>query len=288
MLSRGLSRNAKFISSKQKILLMGHPGTRKTSSLIELAVAYPDVNVFLIDPDDGVPKLVEVLFGGWANVPNLHYYPVSSWTKEPDDDYFLGVRQAYAEIQSLAKPGDWIGIDMAGKIWQYVRDWYDLKIYGATENDMKIQRREDNGEEMFGGLSSNEWKEVKGELDQVLWHAVKRLPCNVVIASGVKQIPVKKDGSPLYPGTDERFLKLGVAPDVEKRLPYEMDTIISLTAKDKIVDKKLHTEWSFRTIGKDRNGKVGPIAEGLINNGLWIDYAIAVGIDPTSSPGKEA
>ena len=93
-----MDRPNNVTSDREKLLIVGASGTRKTSALIQLAVQYPGVGVAIIDPDDGVPRVVRD-YGGWEAVPNLIHLPCPVW-----DD----VETQYAQIKPLLEPGDWL------------------------------------------------------------------------------------------------------------------------------------------------------------------------------------
>jgi len=71
---------------REKVLLSGEPNTSKTLSLVSLAVLYPDRKVVILDPDDGVSKVIAEL---GVELPNLTVIPVTSNWEQLINNYCL-------------------------------------------------------------------------------------------------------------------------------------------------------------------------------------------------------
>ena len=268
-------------ADREKLLIVGASGSRKTSALIQLAVLYPDVGVAILDPDDGVPRVVND-YGGFAALPNLIHLPCATWGD---------VEAQYAFVKPLLEPGDWLCIDMLGQLYRMAHDDYILKKYGMTTEDFRFGKKQAGKPLGFGGLAPDDWEIIRLAHDSVVQDAIRRLPCNVMLTAGVKPIIFVerstagvKETVPLHYAPD-KWIPRKVTPDMEKNIDYAISTILYLTSRDVPVGRTVTLEFAMSTVGKDRGRP--PIYCPF--NVLWSDYCTAVGLTAylTHSPGRE-
>ena len=82
---------------REKILLAGETYTSKTMSLVQLAIIYPDRKVVILDPDDGVTKVVSEL---GVDLPNLTVIPVTpNWA---------ALIEQYKMMKAILTADDWL------------------------------------------------------------------------------------------------------------------------------------------------------------------------------------
>lgn len=276
-----MDRPNNVTSDREKLLIVGASGTRKTSALIQLAVQYPGVGVAIIDPDDGVPRVVRD-YGGWEAVPNLIHLPCPVW-----DD----VETQYAQIKPLLEPGDWLCIDMIGQLYQMAHDDYIARKYNMTVEDFRFGKKVAGTKLGFGGLAPDDWEIIRLAHDSIIQDAIRRLPCNVMLTAGVKPIIFtersvqgNKETVPLY-YAPEKWIPRKVMPVMEKSVDYAVSTVLYLSSRDIPVGRDVTLEFSMATVGKDR----GRIPISTTFEMLWMDYCRAVGLNEylDHSPGEE-
>lgn len=277
-----IERPDHVVSDREKLLVVGSSGTRKTSALIQLAVQYPGVGVAILDPDDGVPRVIRD-YGGWDAVPNLIHLPCPRWED---------VESQYASIKPALEPGDWLGIDMVGQLYTMAHDDYILRKYGMTVEDFRFGKKQPGKNLGFGGLAPDDWEIIRLAHDSIVQDAIRRLPCNVMLTAGVKPIIFvektingNKETVPLH-YAPEKWIPRKVTPQMEKSVDYALSTILYLTSRDVPNGRNVELEFHMETVGKDR----GRIPISVPFNMLWYDYCKAVGLNEylELSPGQEA
>lgn len=269
--ANSMMRGVTLATDREKILLVGGPGTQKSTSIVRLAELYPDVTVAVMDADDGIPRIVAGL-GGWEKFPNIAYLPVKDW-----DD----VEDAYETVTTHLTYGDWLCVDMAHIIRGMITDWYIRTVMKVSPKEMKLNLKKGGQAVRFGGLATDDWNIITLHWNDVFAHAFRRLTCNVLFTVAAEPIMVDKNGEPT--GWDRslpaQWIKLGMKAAGEKNLPFNCHTILFLSSRE--VGGKV--TWHVKTVGKDR-GRV-PVDVDFTN--LWLDYGAAVGLsNMDKSPGK--
>ena len=270
---------------------------------MELAQLYPESNIFLLDANDGARKIVdskELGFGGFEALPNLVYYPCDKWDRSVATETHVGVLQAYEDIKKLHRPGDFVCMDTAGDLRDLARDFYCETMYKMSYDKYTFTEKMKKGTSTslsFGGLDSDEWGIIGGIHDGVVWHAFHRLDCNVILTTQVRQIVMKNvknvqtgqnEQMPLEKGLDEAWVKLGVYPESDKKVPTDVDTVLYLDVKEKPKAGKMETVWTARYVAKDRGQKVSEVRQFDFdtNTPFWVAYCESKGLDVGKAPGS--
>ena len=271
-----------IVADREKLLLVGDSGTRKTSACVQLALQYPSVGVAIIDPDDGVRRVVRD-YGGFEALPNLIHLPAQTWG---------AVEEQYEFVKPLLEPGDWLCLDMLGQFYQMAQDDYIQKKYGLTPEDFRFGKKQAGKTLGFGGLAPDDWQVLRLAHDSVVQDAIRRLPCNVMLTAGTKPIIFTEKRTsggvetvPLHSAPD-KWISRKVLPNMEKSIDYAVSTILYLTSRDIPHGRnEVELEFKMETVGKDRGRP--PVSQTY--NMLWLDYCKAVGLTEylEHSPGKE-
>ena len=224
---------------REKVLLSGEANTSKTLSLIALAILYPDRKVVILDPDDGVGKVLEEL--GVGELPNLTVIPVrADWGKMLSD---------YESIKTQLTPNDWLCMDMLGRFWDLSQNYYSSEVFGKNPAEHIIQLKKQASQVNFGGFDGlQDWAVIKRlHNEQLMDDAVLYSPFNVMCTTSVKEfLPVEK-----VPKTGQLGIyasEFGIKPEGEKHNIYRFDSQLVLYRK------KNNTYW-FRIV-RDRGRPV--------------------------------
>lgn len=240
---------------REKVLLGGEFNTSKTLSLISLAFTYPDRKVVILDPDDGVAKVVEEL---GAELPNLTVIPVTpNW---------MALLEQYRMIKTVLTADDWLCFDMMGRFWDFAQNYYSRTVFGGSlsEHLMELSRQAKatnfNG---FDGLSN--WPTIKRmhneDLvdDALLWS-----PFNVMATTSISQyLPVEK----VPKGGIEGILasEFGIKLEGEKHNYYRFDT-------QAILYRKKDGSFNFR-LYKDKGRHIDIKQEfNITGSNFWDKY----------------
>jgi len=88
---------------RERIIAAGAPGSGKTYNWLTIARMLPDVTFHVLDPDDGVLRL---LYSEFSDVKNLNYYFTPTWFGDLKD-YEIGkaggISNAFKDIRPKAK-----------------------------------------------------------------------------------------------------------------------------------------------------------------------------------------
>ena len=199
---------------REKILLSGETNTSKTLSLVALAILYPDRRVVILDPDDGVDKVIAEL---GVELPNLTVIPVTPKWQEMLDQYHI--------IKSVLTAGDWFCMDMMGRFWDFCQNYYSRTVFGATPSEHLMALRNQAKAINFGGFDGlTDWTIIKRmhneELvdDALLWS-----PFNVMATTSISPyLPVEKVPKVGIEGILAK--EFGVKLEGEKHNLYRFDT----------------------------------------------------------------
>ncbi len=200
---------------REKILLSGEMNTSKTLSLVSLAVLYPDSKVVILDPDDGVAKLLNEL--GLEDLPNLTIIPVRADWGEMLGNYKLA--------KAILTPDDWLCMDMLGRFWDLSQNYYSSEVFGKDPAEHIIQLRKQASQVNFGGFDGlQDWAVIKRLHNESLMDdAVLYSEFNIMCTTSVKEwLPVEK-----VPKTGQLGIyatEFGVKPEGEKHNIYRFDT----------------------------------------------------------------
>ncbi len=248
---------------REKILLVGDSNTSKTLSLISLAILIPDKRVTILDPDDGIAKVLAEL--GVGELPNLTVIPVrADW-----GDMLTKYQAAKEELTS----GDWLCMDMLGRFWDLSQNYYSSEVFGKDPAEHIIQLKKQADQVSFGGFDGlQDWTVIKRLHNESLMDdAVLYSPFNVMCTTSVTLFSPKEK----VPKTGQLGIyatEFGIKPEGEKHNIYRFDTQAVLYRK------KDNTYW-FRLV-RDRGRTVDVKQEfNITGKGFFEVYAGHRGIE---------
>lgn len=202
---------------REKILLSGEPNTSKTLSLVTLAILYPESRVVILDPDDGVAKLLPELGLSMEDLPNLTVTPVGSDWQETIANYQLA--------KGILGEGDWFCIDMVGRFWDLAQQYYSTSVFGDTPIEHLMKLKKQAQQASFGGFDGlQDWPLIKRlHNEQLMDDAVLRSPFNVMCTTGVSMFS-PKEKVPTAGMLGVYAAEFGIKPEGEKHNIYRFDT----------------------------------------------------------------
>lgn len=226
---------------REKILLVGDSNTSKTFSLISLAILMPDRKVVIFDPDDGFGKVLDEMGLSMEDLPNLSIKPVYS-----DFDKLL---ENYREVKGTLGEGDWLGMDMMGRFWDFAQNHFSRAAFGMSVSEHLVALKKKSQSTSFSGFDGlDHWPTIKRlhneELvdDAVLWS-----PFNVMCTTSVTQFSPKEK----VPTTGIKGIyasEFGIKPEGEKHNVYRFDT-------QAVMYREANNTYHFRMV-RDRGRTV--------------------------------
>jgi len=270
------------LKRREKIVLMGDTGSGKTYSMLTLAQAFPGNLFYIIDPDDGVSKVLDEL-GGDAAFPNVEYRLTVTWEE---------AHAAFIEAHQNLGEGDWLMFEQLGKMWEMAQNYYSIetfqipaidKLLGVKKAEAKVKSKvaelkkqgvvvEEKGSLTPGGFEPGDWVPIKQLHNQLVMDmALARGSYNVLSTTGIRDIlPIeKKPKSEFQKAFLELFMGLGVKPEGEKHNLYRYDTIVGLRKKGQEDRTYVHEAG----VVKDRGRRL-PGIEWIDTTdvGFWLAY----------------
>ena len=223
---------------REKILLSGDSNTSKTLSLVYLAILYPDSKVVILDPDDGVGKVIDQL---GVELPNLTVIPVTpNWVE---------LMANYKLTKGILGEGDWLCMDMLGRFWDLAQGYYSQTVFGVSHIEHLMMLKKQAQSTSFSGFDGlQDWPLIKNlhnaDLmdDAVLWS-----PFNVMCTTSVTSFS-PKEKVPKAGTLGIYASEFGIKPEGEKHNIYRFDT-------QAVLYRKPENTYHFRLV-RDRGRSV--------------------------------
>jgi len=202
--------------SRERILLMGSPGTGKTEQLLNIAKYLADIGkqIEILDFEDKIGAYLK----SSGDIPkNLSLQVALNWTEAQD---------ALEKIEARLKPDNWIGVDRIDLAWNYVQRWYTQLKYQETLAQKMLDTSISMGKKksMFAPrFDQGSWQVINEAYEEFINGILYRTRCNIVLTSGIKGID---ENSPL-----DLFGNLGVLPRGQKELGHQPHSVFLLSQK---------------------------------------------------------
>ena len=205
---------------KERILLMGPPGSGKSYQLLKVAQYLNEIGtpIYTMDLED---KL-EATLSGLGGIPsNMHLYVTFDWDKKTDKDYVGGVKQTIEDITNKAKPGEWIAIDRADLMWPMVQRWFTQKKYDEELADRMMQKSMDmkKASMFIPRFDQGSWQVINEQYESQILNILYKSRCNILLTTGIRGIG---EENPLDIG------RLGVLPRGQKELGHQPHSVFLL------------------------------------------------------------
>lgn len=204
---------------REFILLAGKDGVGKTSAIISLADLVsqltPDATFFVLDTENKVRATLQ----SYGSVPpNLSYYKC---------DDMNAVTDAFAEIMTLHKPGDWVAIESGGRIWERAQDMGYQVIVGSGKAAYMEKRRAIGASGIKPPAVTPKpdelWSIVKGAHDSALLDIIAATSdLNCIISTGVGRVKEARSNRKESQDRVDFRAETGIDLNLEgaPRLPY--------------------------------------------------------------------
>ena len=249
------------IAIREKILVMGPPGTGKSYAGLMIARCFPESHFFALDTDDAIPRMLATEF---TDLKNITVYSCVDWPQYVN---------ALVAIEKKSKPGDWLMIDLISQAWNAIQNYYVETVFNESVGDYFLRVRMEAGDnvkrlETLSGWV--DWVPIKANYNDWLRRLKYKVSAHIYATASVR---AARDA-------DEREIKEmfagGKLPEGEKHLGHEFHTILSA--------EHLRDGWVMSTV-KDRGRK--PMNRQPMPN-FGLGYAIAVaGLKPKVKTKKE-
>lgn len=221
---------------REKILLMGSPGTGKSTQVYLISKFLADLGKRLevIDCED---KFESLCISEEGSVPkNITLQVATEWPE---------ILEATEHIMSRVKSDDWIAVDRADLAWPAVQRHYTLIKYKQSLGAKLIASAIDiKKRAMFiPRFDQGDWQPVNESYDGDFMHQLLfKSRCNIVLTTGIKGVD---EGSPL-----DIFGNLGVLPRGQKEIGHQPNSVFLLHQKKEKSNQPPHemvTSWHIVT-----------------------------------------
>jgi hypothetical protein len=136
---------------REKILLGGDTNTGKTMNIIQLAVLFPDKQVWAFDAEGDIMLTLEEM---GLELPNLTVKNV-----KPDWSEFT---TNYKEAKRVLTPNDWMCFDMMGVFWDLAQNSFSRSVFGESPSEHIVKLRSEAKKAEFGGFDGlTDWTVIK-------------------------------------------------------------------------------------------------------------------------------
>lgn len=229
---------------RETLLLGGESGSGKTHTVLTIARYEPDAKFRIIEPDNGVKRLLNRQFSDLKNVDSRF---IRDWLE------FKGqVQEAQADVKAN-KLGDkdWIILEGIDIVFQYAK--YDLINAAATIGSGNDRRVVDSWESIKAKrrketpiLEPSDWDGIYSEYEGVVGPLLYQSPCNIIATCAISLLDV---GS-RYENKWEVLFYTGMGMNLKfegyKRNPRMFDTLIMLSCD---------SSGYYYTIARDRGSR---------------------------------
>ena len=255
---------------QERILVAGAPGVGKTFGWACIARALPKNKFYVIDPDDGVRRvLYEVDETGervFPNLSNIEYYSTPRWytegvAKVPKlyklDDlemncYQGGVVDAWRTIKPKLKTDDWIVVEHLGNIWSRAQDGFADEVFQKDIGQYFLEQRKKmkEGAKRLDALEGwTDWAVInKLHNDDFLIPVCFETPAHVYMTTAVTTVePRDREDSEVKAFYGDTTIRL----EGQKHNPFRAQTILMFKA----TGSKDSRKYYMSTFLKDRGRK---------------------------------
>lgn len=161
---------------RHKILLGGDTNSGKTLTIIQLAVMFPDRQVWAFDAEGDICMTLEDL---GLELPNLTVKEV-----KPDWDELTS---NYQQAKQALTPNDWCCFDMMGVFWDLAGECFSKMAFGTTMAERQVSIIREKGRADFQGFDGlDHWPTIKRMHNtDLIDDAVRWSPFNVLATTSL-------------------------------------------------------------------------------------------------------
>lgn len=192
-------------NARERILAFGGAGSGKTSDWLSVADRYaaeetPPGKFHVIDTDYTAERSLE-------GHPEAHKVIQKVWTCPEWEDY----TKAIGVISKIAKPNDWLVIDMLTPLWDMSQEYYIDRIFGKEVDEFFLKAREQNakGNPLDG---FKDWGVINKMYRSNVANNILRAPCHVFATASAAALSADLESKE----NRQLFGKWGVKPVGQK------------------------------------------------------------------------
>ena len=201
--------------ARERILSFGGPGAGKTRDWVSIAEAYgaqetPPGRFHIIDTDFTTERSLD----GNALAEKV---VAKVWMAPEWEDYI----RAASTILKIAKPDDWLIIDMLTPTWEMCQEYYIERIFGKEYDEFFLKARESNakGNPLDG---FKDWGVINKMYRSHVSQTILRAPCHVFATSAVAALSSDLEGKEIK----QIFGKFGVKPVGQKANSHNFHSVL--------------------------------------------------------------
>ena len=234
---------------KERVLLMGAPGSGKTYQMVKVILYLEElgVPVHVIDLED---KMEPMVIGLAGKIPsNMTLYTAFSWEELKvgyADKTNTWHKSVLSEIEEKVNPGEWIAIDRVDLSWPMVQRWFTQQKYDEDLAERLMEKsKEMKKPSMFiPRFDQGSWQVINEQYESFMLSVLYKNRCNVILTAGIAA-PGESDPRHLHSS-------LGVLPRGQKELGHQPHSVFLLRQQKRGRDYT----WEISTWGdKDIIGR---------------------------------
>ena len=208
---------------RERLLFMGPPGSGKSEQMLNIASYIEDLGLpmHIIDLEDKM----EAMILNRENPPkNINLFVALAWDEEESKVSQGGLKQITDKIGTVAKPGDWIGIDRIDLSWPMVQRWFTQEKYKESLAELMMGKSKamSKSSMFIPRFDQGSWQVINEQYEEFILKLLYRYRCNVIMTTGIKG---RDDNSPLDIG------RLGYLPRGQKEMGHQPNGLFLLYQK---------------------------------------------------------
>ena len=234
---------------REKILLMGPPGSGKSHQAVKVVKLLEDYNVpvFIIDLEDKMGAMLEAM---GAMPKNLLLYKAFEWTEEEAKDSDGGLLEVMTSIEKESNPGDWIIVDRVDLTWNMVQRWFVREKFKMDLASKMVEKSKSmtKGSMFMPVFDQGSWQVINENYEGFIHRLLYRSRCNILVTTGIKGAD---QSSPV-----DIYGNLGVLPRGQKEIGHQPHSVFLLGMRSEYDanTRKYNLTWNITT-GKDLPGR---------------------------------
>lgn len=200
---------------QERILVYGGTGSGKSYSWLTIARTKPNDTFYCIDTDRAISRMLGTEF---KDLKNIKLYACRDWKV---------CEKALAEIKPMIKEDDWLIVDMADALWDFVQSYYTQEIFHKNIDEYFLQLRKSiaGGSKIEAFKGWTDWQIINKLYQDYINTIMYDLPSNIFITAKASKYS-SDDGD--EPSLKDAFSMVGFKPEGEKRNAYRVHTVLFL------------------------------------------------------------
>jgi len=211
---------------RERILVGGPAGTGKTYEWLTIARLLPNRKFHVIDPDSGVIRVWKNDMDGFKDLTNIDYYFTPVWfeeLKKTEDGWRGGIKEAFDQVKTRAKPDDWVVVEALDGIWDLAQGGFVDAVFDKGIGEYFLERRKSLTDKATRLDALDGWKD---------WTVIKKMHNDDFINKVCYQLPVHV------------YMTTGISVTTQ-----------SLASKEDAETRSFYGDSLFRLDGEKRNGR---------------------------------